>query len=72
MTINYYSDDLGKTWNASDAIDHGAYGGYGDHGGGIEGTVLEKQNGELKLLPFWDPLRSDPCFEKIVNSLALK
>src|SRR5262249_37075137 len=26
--------------------------------------------GELKLLPFWDPLRSDPCFEKIVASLA--
>jgi len=26
--------------------------------------------GELKLLPFWDPLRGDPRFEKIVNSLA--
>jgi serine/threonine-protein kinase len=26
--------------------------------------------GELKLLPWWDPLRGDPCFEKIVNSLA--
>ena len=26
--------------------------------------------GELKLLPFWDPLRGDPCFEKIVNSLT--
>ncbi|PWT82265.1 MAG: hypothetical protein C5B58_08525 [Acidobacteria bacterium] len=26
--------------------------------------------GELKLLPFWDPLRGDPCFEKIVASLA--
>ena len=26
--------------------------------------------GQLKLLPFWDPLRSDPRFEKIVNSLA--
>jgi tetratricopeptide (TPR) repeat protein len=25
--------------------------------------------GELKLLPFWDPLRGDPCFEKIVASL---
>jgi len=24
----------------------------------------------LKLMPFWDPLRGDPCFEKIVNSLA--
>jgi serine/threonine-protein kinase len=26
--------------------------------------------GELKLLPSWDPLRGDPRFEKIVNSLA--
>jgi TolB-like protein len=26
--------------------------------------------GELKLLPFWDPLRGDPCFEEIVDSLA--
>jgi len=28
--------------------------------------------GQLKLLPFWDPLRGDPCFEKIVASLAQK
>jgi TolB-like protein/Flp pilus assembly protein TadD len=28
--------------------------------------------GELKLMPFWDPLRGEPCFEKIVNSLAPK
>jgi serine/threonine-protein kinase len=28
--------------------------------------------GELKLMPWWDPLRGDPCFEKIVNSLAPK
>ena len=28
--------------------------------------------GELKLLPFWDPLRGDPCFEKIVASIAPK
>lgn len=26
--------------------------------------------GELKLLPFWDPLRGDPCFKKVVASLA--
>jgi tetratricopeptide (TPR) repeat protein len=26
--------------------------------------------GHLKLLPFWDPLRGDPRFETIVNSLA--
>ena len=28
--------------------------------------------GELKLLPLWDPLRGDPCFEQIVASLAPK
>jgi hypothetical protein len=26
--------------------------------------------GELKLSPWWDPLRGEPCFEKIVASLA--
>jgi serine/threonine-protein kinase len=28
--------------------------------------------GNLKLMPYWDPLRGDPCFEKIVASLAPK
>jgi hypothetical protein len=28
--------------------------------------------GQLKLLPFWDPLRGDPRFEKIVAALAPK
>jgi hypothetical protein len=28
--------------------------------------------GQLKLLPYWDPLRGDPRFEKIVSSLAPK
>jgi tetratricopeptide (TPR) repeat protein len=28
--------------------------------------------GQLKLLSFWDPLRGDPCFEKIAASLAPK
>jgi TolB-like protein/predicted Ser/Thr protein kinase/Flp pilus assembly protein TadD len=28
--------------------------------------------GQLNLLPWWDPLRGDPCFEKIVASLAPK
>jgi TolB-like protein/Tfp pilus assembly protein PilF len=28
--------------------------------------------GALKLLPFWDPLRGDPRFEKIVDTLAPK
>jgi hypothetical protein len=28
--------------------------------------------GQLKLMPFWDPLRGDPRFEKIVASIAPK
>jgi hypothetical protein len=28
--------------------------------------------GQLNLMPFWDPLRGDPRFEKIVASLAHK
>jgi TolB-like protein/Tfp pilus assembly protein PilF len=28
--------------------------------------------GQLKLMPLWDPLRGEPCFEKIVASLAPK
>jgi len=28
--------------------------------------------GQLKLLPYWDPLRGDPRFEKIVGSMAPK
>jgi serine/threonine protein kinase/tetratricopeptide (TPR) repeat protein len=32
----------------------------------------ELSYGQLKLLPFWDPLRGDPCFEKIVTSLEPK
>ncbi|WP_414660298.1 GDSL-type esterase/lipase family protein [Horticoccus sp. 23ND18S-11] len=59
VTINYYSDDLGRTWQASDTIDLGDAGNYRDpttgirtttHGGGLEGTVVEKANGDLKLL----------------------
>lgn len=59
VTKNYFSDDLGATWRVSDLIDLGAEGNYGGavagltattHGGGIEGTVLEKRNGDLKLL----------------------
>ncbi|MEY2882015.1 MAG: Sialidase [Verrucomicrobiota bacterium] len=59
VTINYFSDDTGRTWRASDRIDGGAAGNYSGsggavpattHGGMIEGTVLEKRNGELKLL----------------------
>jgi serine/threonine-protein kinase len=34
------------------------------------GSVLTY--GELKLMPWWDALRGEPCFEKIVASLAPK
>lgn len=59
VTLIHLSDDLGKTWRVGERIDLGARGNYeakssgltgSTHGGGIEGTVLEKQNGELKLL----------------------
>jgi TolB-like protein/tRNA A-37 threonylcarbamoyl transferase component Bud32/Tfp pilus assembly protein PilF len=33
---------------------------------------LHLSYGELKLMPWWDPLRGDPRFEKIVASLAPK
>jgi serine/threonine protein kinase/TolB-like protein/Tfp pilus assembly protein PilF len=33
---------------------------------------LHLSYGELKLMPFWDPLRGEPCFENIVASLAPK
>jgi hypothetical protein len=37
-----------------------------------QGGSLVATYGALKLLPFWDPLRSDPHFEKIVASMAPK
>ena len=36
------------------------------------GRSSDLSYGQLKLLPFWDPLRGEPCFEKIVASLAPK
>jgi hypothetical protein len=39
-------------------------------GANIWAVTLKKVEGLLKLLPFWDPLRSDPRSEKIVASLA--
>jgi tetratricopeptide (TPR) repeat protein len=41
---------------------------------GLRGPVasIALSYGALKLLPFWDPLRGDPRFEKIVASLAPK
>jgi hypothetical protein len=41
---------------------------------GLRGPVasLMLNYGALKLFPVWDPLRGDPRFEKIVNSVAPK
>ena len=36
------------------------------------GRSSDLSYGQLKLLPFWDPLRGEPCFEKIVASLEPK
>jgi hypothetical protein len=36
------------------------------------GNGFSVSYGYLKLDPFWDPLRGEPCFEKIVASLAPK
>ena len=33
---------------------------------------LDLSYGQLKLMSLWDPLRGEPCFEKIVDSLAPK
>jgi tetratricopeptide (TPR) repeat protein len=38
----------------------------------LVGPPLFLSYGELKLSPLWDPLRGEPCFEKIVASLAPK
>ena len=42
----------------------------------VVGTVVATQKHRkfegAKLLPWWDPLRGDPRFEKIVNYLAPK
>lgn len=50
VTVSYASDDQGLTWRKSNAIDLGDYGGYGDHGGGIEATVVELKSGRLWML----------------------
>jgi hypothetical protein len=50
----------------------------GDNAGACEqlagaiGYTSSLTYGQLKLMPWWDPLRGDPRFEKIVASLAPK
>jgi hypothetical protein len=50
VCFSYVSDDEGKTWKRSNAIDLGKYGGYGDHGGGIEPTLAQLHDGRLWML----------------------
>ncbi|HUT91172.1 MAG TPA: exo-alpha-sialidase [Thermoguttaceae bacterium] len=50
ICCTYVSDDDGKTWTQSNVIDLGKYGGYGDHGGGIEPTLAELRDGRLWML----------------------
>lgn len=50
VTVSYVSDDEGQTWTKSSVIDLGEYGQYGDHGGGIEATVVELRDGRLWML----------------------
>ena len=59
VTVVHYSDDLGVSWKTGTPIDLGEDGNYRNpetglrtstHGGGIEGTIVEKLSGELKLM----------------------
>ncbi|HPA18360.1 MAG TPA: exo-alpha-sialidase [Verrucomicrobiae bacterium] len=50
VSFAYVSDDEGQNWEKGDVVDLGEYGGYGDHGGGIEGTITELADGRLWLL----------------------
>lgn len=50
VSMTYVSDDEGSTWKRSNLIDLGEYGRYGDHGGGIEATLVELKDGRLWML----------------------
>ena len=50
VTLSYVSDDDGATWKKSNILDLGKYGGYGDHGGGIEATIVELTDGRVWML----------------------
>ncbi|WP_437224182.1 exo-alpha-sialidase [Planctomicrobium sp. SH661] len=47
-TITFYSDDDGKTWQASNILDYGV--GRHDHAGSCEATILERQDGSIYML----------------------
>ncbi len=50
VCLTYVSDDEGLTWSPSNVIDLGEYGGYGDHGGGIEPTLAQLRDGRVWML----------------------
>ncbi len=45
---------------------------YLDLAGSTPGAAVVANYGALKLNPFWEPLRGDPRFEKIVAAKAPK
>ncbi len=47
-TVIWASDDLGKSWQRGDMLDHGI--GAHDHAGSIEGSVIERNDGTLYML----------------------
>ena len=49
VTLTYVSDDQGKTWKASNLVDIETRDS-GDHGGTMEGTVIELTDGRLYML----------------------
>ncbi len=61
----YVSDDEGATWKRSNTIDIGKPGGYGDHGGTMEGTIIQLADGRLYQLlrtirgRFWETTSDD-------------
>ena len=64
VTLTYVSDDQGQTWKASNLLDMETKDG-GDHGGTMEGTVIELTDGRVYMLIrttrgwFWEAYSSD-------------
>ncbi len=64
VTLTYVSDDRGVTWTASNVLDMETRDS-GDHGGSMEGTVVELTDGRVYMLIrttrgwFWEAFSSD-------------
>lgn len=65
VMYGYVSDDEGETWTRGDAVDIGSPGGSGDHGGTMEGTIVELADGRIYQLlrtitgRFWETTSDD-------------